>query len=336
MVVEILVAEDELVAAELLSGVLEELGHQVTVVGDGQEALEHLLTGTCNVVISDWNMPRMDGPQLCRAIRSANLGRYIYIILLTIHDGTRHIVDGLSAGADEFMSKPFVPEELSVRLRTAKRILSLESRDMTIFAMARLAESRDPETGLHLERVRGYSCTLAKELASRDKYQVTITPSFITMLYQTSPLHDIGKVGIPDYILLKPDRLDEEEFEIMKTHTRIGAETLESVLMNHPGAEFLRMARDIAGYHHERFDGKGYPSNLAGDDIPLAARIFSVADVYDALVSRRIYKAAFTHDVALNIILKGSGTQFDPDVVESFTRLQDEFERISSKYSKPL
>jgi putative two-component system response regulator len=332
MAMEILVAEDDAVAAALLAGVLEELGHKVAVVGDGQQAMESLLAGTWSVLISDWDMPGMDGLQLCRKIRSENLGRYIYVILLTIHQGTQHIVEGLSAGADEFMSKPFVPQELSVRLRTAERILSLESRDMAIFAMAKLAESRDPETGSHLERVRSYSSALAKELGSREKYRGIVTPAFISMIYQTSPLHDIGKVGIPDYVLLKPDRLDEEEFEIMKTHTRLGAETLESVLMNHPGGDFLKMARDIAGCHHERFDGKGYPEGLVGENIPLAARIFSVADVYDALVSRRVYKAAFTHDVAVNIILKGCGTQFDPDVVESFTHLQPEFQRILSEH----
>ena len=328
MIMEILVAEDEVVAAELLAGVLEELGHRATVVGNGQEALDCLVKGTWNLLISDWEMPHMDGPQLCRAIRARDLGRYVYVILLTVHDGTRRIVEGLSAGADEFMPKPFVPEELSVRLRTAERILSLESRDMTIFAMAKLAESRDPETGSHLERVRSYCSALAKELASREEYSSFITPSFISMIYQTSPLHDIGKVGIPDYILLKPDRLEDEEFEVMKTHTSIGAETLDSVLKNHPGGEFLKMARDIAGCHHERYDGKGYPNGIAGARIPLPARIFSVADVYDALVSKRVYKAAFSHDVAVNIILKGSGTQFDPDIVEGFMRLQSEFKRI--------
>lgn len=325
---DILVAEDERVAGELLAAVLEELGHEATVVRNGREALDCLARGTWNVVISDWEMPLMSGPQLCRSIRAKELGRYVYVILLTVHNGTERIVEGLSAGADEFMTKPFVAEELSVRLRTAERILSLESRDMTIFAMAKLAESRDTETGSHLERVRSYSSVLAQELASWPKYRSTITPSFVSMIYRTSPLHDIGKVGVPDYILLKPDQLEVEEFEFMKTHTSIGANTLDSVLENHPGGEFLKMARDIAGSHHERFDGKGYPKGLAGLDIPLAARIFSVADVYDALVSKRVYKGAFSHEVAVNIILKGSGTQFDPDVVTAFRRLQSTFKEI--------
>lgn len=329
---EILVADDEAVAAEFLTGVLEELGHEVTVVGDGREALDCLLTGTWRVLISDWEMPSMDGLELCRTIRAKELGRYVYVILLTVHDGTRHIVEGLSAGADEFMSKPFVPEELAVRLRTAERILSLESREMAIFAMAKLAESRDPETGSHLERVRSYCNVMSEALAVRKKYASLITPSFTRMIYQTTPLHDIGKVGIPDYILLKPDRLTGAEFEVMKTHTTIGAEMLASVMQNHPGGEFLRMARDVAGCHHERYDGSGYPNGLAGDDIPLAARIFSVADVYDALVSKRVYKAAFSHEVAVDIIMKGLGTQFDPEILASFKEHVDEFKKIFTEH----
>lgn len=325
---QILIAEDDAVAAELLAGVLEEMGHTVGIATDGQEALDRLSSETWSVLISDWEMPRMNGIELCRALRSGNLGRYVYVILLTIREGTRHIVEGLSAGADEFISKPFIPEELSVRLRTAERILGLESRDMIIFAMAKLAESRDTDTGAHLERVRSYSAILASGLAEEEKFRDRITPAFISRIHQSSPLHDIGKVGIPDYVLLKPGRLTEAEFEIMKTHAAIGAETLNSVLTNHAAGGFLEMARDIAGCHHERFDGTGYPAGLKAEEIPLAARIFSLADVYDALVSKRVYKAAFSHEVAADIILQGKGTQFDPDVVDAFVRLQPELKKI--------
>jgi putative two-component system response regulator len=148
------------------------------------------------------------------------------------------------------------------------------------------------------------------------------------LLYQTCPLHDIGKVAIPDHVLLKAGRLDSREYEIMKTHTGHGAATLDSALRHYPEADFLRMARDIAACHHERYDGKGYPQGLVGEEIPLAARIFAVADVYDALVSKRIYKPAYTHDVAYNIIVQGSGRQFDPDVVEAFKRCEGVFRSI--------
>ena len=325
----LLVVEDDPVAAEVLCGVLEESGHTVRIAGNGVEALNLLHRDDLTVVISDWEMPQMDGPELCRSIRQGDFGRYVYVILLTAKNRSEDMIAGLAAGADEFMSKPLVPEELAVRLRTAERILAMETRDLAIFAMAKLAESRDPETGAHLERVRQYSRCLTIDLSSQPKFHSLITPAFISLIYQTSPLHDIGKVSIPDHVLLKPGRLDDREFEIMKTHAQAGADTLGKALQKHPGADFLRMARDIAACHHERYDGNGYPNALAGQQIPLAARIFSLADVYDALVSKRVYKAAFTHDVSKSIILKGDGTQFDPDVVQAFLRCEKQFQTIA-------
>jgi len=331
---KVLIAEDDLVAAEFLQAVLEDAGHDVVAAPDGQEALELFRTHEPQVVISDWEMPHMSGPELCKAIRAEDVGRYVYLILLTAREGTRHLVEGLQAGADEFMSKPLIPEELNVRLRTAERILSMETRDLAIFAMAKLAESRDPETGAHLERVRKYSQRLAAEMSTVEKFRSVITPGFVRLIFLTSPLHDIGKVSIPDHVLLKPGRLDDREFEIMKTHAQAGADTLDKALRQHPKAEFLRMARDIAGGHHERYDGGGYPNGLAGQEIPLSARVFSVADVYDALISRRVYKDAFTHDVAKSIIVKGSGTQFDPDVVDAFLRSENEFVAIAHEEAR--
>jgi putative two-component system response regulator len=325
----VLVVDDDPGALELIAGALGEAGQSVFTASNGREAMEILREGTCRVVISDWEMPEMDGLELCRAIRSGEFGRYIFVILLTAKEGTGHLVAGLSAGADEFMSKPFEPEELAIRLRTAERILSLETRDLAIFALASLAESRDPEAGSHLERVRAYSRILAQELATSEGHAHLIDAEFIRMIYLTSPLHDIGKVAIPDYVLLKPGRLDDREFEIMKTHAASGAATLERAIQQYPDATFLRMARDIAACHHERWYGAGYPSKLAGKDIPLCARIFSVADVYDALVSKRVYKAAFTHDVARSIIVKGRGSQFDADVVDAFLRHEEEFRTIA-------
>ncbi|MCL2648540.1 MAG: response regulator [Phycisphaerales bacterium] len=322
----VLVADDDPVALEMVTSILEEYGCKVTAAPNGKKALDILRSREdISLVISDWDMPEMTGPELCQAIRKENLARYIYVILLTARQGTSHLVDGLAAGADEFISKPLSPEELAVRLRTAERILALETRDLTIFAMAKLAESRDPETGQHLERVRHYARALAAEMAHQEKFRNIVTQGFVTLMYQTSPLHDIGKVSIPDSVLLKPDRLDDIEFEIMKTHARSGADTLDQALSMHPGAEFLRMARDIAACHHERFDGKGYPAGLTGEQIPLAARIFSLADVYDALISKRVYKPGFTHEVAKKIIRDGRGTQFDPDVVDAFMRCESQF-----------
>ena len=207
-----------------------------------------------------------------------------------------------------------------------------ETRDLTIFAMAKVAESRDPETGGHLERVRGYAGALARQLATADEYSSEITPDFVRLMYATCPLHDVGKVAIPDCVLLKPGRLDDREFQIMKTHTTEGAAALDSALRQYPEAKFLNMARDIAAGHHERMDGHGYPDGLAGRDIPLCARIFAPCDVYDALVSKRVYKEAFTHDVARSIILEGRGTQFDADVVDAFRQCEQEFYNIQQRH----
>jgi putative two-component system response regulator len=329
----VLVVEDDDVTAEMLEHALAEFGYEVDVSADGREAFERIRTGRYRLVVSDWEMPRMTGVELCRRIRQRHAGGYVYVILLTSRSGTRNVVEGLNAGADDFLSKPFEPQELCVRLRAGERILSLEGRDLTIFAMAKLAESRDPETGAHLERIREYSRVLAEHLSRRPGFRDQLDDESIQTLYLTSPLHDIGKVGVPDRVLLKPGRLTPEEFEIMKRHTTIGGETLEMVSRAHPGAQFLQMARDIAWSHHEKFDGSGYPRGLAGGRIPLCARIVSLADVYDALTTKRVYKPAFPHEKAREIILEGDGTQFDPAVVEAFVEREDQFLAVRRQFA---
>jgi putative two-component system response regulator len=266
----------------------------------------------------------MDGLALCRKVR-AMASTYIYFIVLTAHDSTGDIVEGLSAGADDFITKPFKTSELLLRVRTGERLLSLETRDIAIFAMAKLADSRDKETGMHLERVRCYSQMLARWLMEHSAYKGQIDDGFVRLVYETSPLHDIGKVGIPDSILLKPGRLTPEEFEVMQTHTLIGEQTLTAALEKYPEAQFLRFACEIVACHHERWDGSGYPRGLAGEQIPLCARIVALADVYDALTSKRVYKAAMTHDEAKRIIAEGAGNHFDPEIVRSFLALAEEF-----------
>jgi putative two-component system response regulator len=211
--------------------------------------------------------------------------------------------------------------------------VSIETRDVAIFAMAKLAESRDPDTGQHIERVQGYSRLLARALADGSPYADQITPEFVRNIYLTSPLHDIGKVGIPDCVLLKPCRLNAREWEIMKTHAAQGAATLSAAKKKFPGTEYLEIATEIALSHHERWDGTGYPQGLAGEEIPLSARIFAFADVYDALVSKRVYKGAFDHEVAVNIILNEEPGHFDPVIAETFEQISDEFYRIAMQLS---
>jgi len=314
--------------------VLSDAGHEPVIARNGLDALAVLRADHCRLVITDWMMPEMDGLELCRRIRGDEFGGYVYVILLTsLGANAEIIVEGLSAGADDFLTKPFHPEELLMRVRTGERVLSLETRDVAIFTMAKLAESRDPETGAHLERMRDYSRILAQDVCENAEHRDRVEPDYAHLIYLTSPLHDIGKVGIPDCVLLKPEKLSDREFEIMKTHTTIGADTLDTAVRQYPGVRFLQLARDIALTHHERFDGSGYPSGLAEMDIPLCGRIVALADVYDALTSKRIYKDAFAHDVARNMILEESGTHFDPEVVHSFVANEDEFVAISDRHA---
>ncbi len=327
----VLIVDDDPIALELLRDTLLDSGHEVHSAGDGNEALAVLARSEFEVVISDWQMPKVDGIGLCQAIRRGATASYVYVILLTAHNSMAERIAGLSAGADDFMAKPFEPQELLVRLQAAERIVSLETRDVAIFSMAKLAESRDPETGAHLERVQSYCRALAQHLASTGGFE-EIDAEYVRLLYGTSPLHDIGKVGIPDSVLLKPGRLSDREFEIMKTHTSIGAETLDAALKRFPKTKFLRMARDIAAGHHERFDGTGYPAQLKGNEIPLAARIVALADVYDALTSKRVYKDAFAHDIAKDIITKESGVHFDPAIVQAFGATEQTFIAIRDRF----
>lgn len=324
-----LIVDDDEIALAMLEHTLVRSGLDVITASNGCEALEILRRERVRLVISDWDMPGLTGLELCRAVRSGEFERYIYFILLTSHRGTEEIVQGLAAGADDFIVKPFHPQELILRVRTGERILGLETRDVTIFALARLAESRDTDTGEHLERVQKYCGCLAKHLLERGLFPAEIDREFINLIQQTSPLHDIGKVGIPDSILLKPGRFTPEEFEIMKRHTTIGAETLQAALDEHPSAKYLRMARNIALTHHEKWDGTGYPQGLAGDEIPLCGRIVAVADVYDALTTKRVYKDAFSHEQAVQMIGEQAGRHFDPQIVDAFLACSTAFAEIN-------
>lgn len=331
---QVLIVDDSKLVLMALKGLLENAGYEVLTAMNGEEALKLLETNPCRMVISDWEMPVMNGLELCRKVRADEFSGYIYFLLLTSHGALDEMVQGLSAGADDFIAKPYNPDEVLARLRAGERILSLETRDVAIFALAKLAESRDTDTGAHLERVQYYCRALAQQMATLEKYQKVIDPEFVRLMFQTSPLHDIGKVGIPDAVLLKPGRLDPHEFDIMKSHTTIAAQTLDAALSKFPGVSFLKMARDIAESHHEKFDGTGYPQGLKGEEIPLCGRILALADVYDALTSKRVYKPAFTHDAAKEIIREGSGKHFDPDVVECFMEREEQFINIRKRFAE--
>jgi PAS domain S-box-containing protein len=203
-----------------------------------------------------------------------------------------------------------------------------EARAATILGLAKLAEYRDEGTGTHLERIREYARLIAEQMAELPKYKGYITPEYTEDLFRSSILHDIGKVGIPDAILLKPDGLTAEEFEVIKTHTLIGGDALNAIDSQIEGKSFLTLGKEIAYHHHEKWDGSGYPNGLKGERIPLSARMVALADVYDALTSKRFYKEAYTHQKAKDIILSLRATHFDPDVVDSFLACEDQFESI--------
>lgn len=333
---EVLIADDSRSSLELLHHALSSHGYDVVTAENGAEALRILEERECQILVSDWMMPEMTGVELCRAIRQSDFSRYIYTILVTSRGESSDIIEGFAAGADDFLTKPFLPLELVARVRAGERIISLESRDLTIFAMAKLAESRDPDTGAHLERVRNYSRTLASYLLRNKRYPGEVNAEFVRLIYATSPLHDIGKVAIPDGVLLKKGKLTEEEFEVMKTHTLHGATTLDAALQEYPKARFLSMAREIAAHHHEKWDGSGYPDRLVGSAIPLAARIVAVADVYDALTSKRVYKEAFDHERARDLIMEGSGKHFDPELVDAFLACEESFLQIRERFQEEI
>ncbi|QPM68394.1 HD-GYP domain-containing protein [Atribacter laminatus] len=255
------------------------------------------------------------------------------------------------AGGVDYVSKPFQEQEVLARvwahihLKKLREELVYHNKQLeeivtkqveiitasqmaTIFALAKLAESRDKGTGQHFERVRIFTKKLALQMREMGLYEDILTPSFIDNLYQAACLHDIGKVGVPDAILLKPGKVTPVEYEEIKKHSIYGADTLAEVLKYFPENQFLQMGVELARYHHEKWDGTGYPEGLVGKDIPLSARIIALADYYDALTSIRCYREAFSHEETIQMIYRESGRHFDPDVVKAFRLLDKEFKRI--------
>ncbi len=329
---KVLIAEDEATQRRLLSVKLKKQGYEVVEAVNGADGLQHCLEDPgIRLVITDLMMPTMDGFDLIKKLRKKET-RYTYVIVLTALEDKKSIIKALSLGADDFLTKPVFQDELNLRLSSALRLLKLESQDELIMTMVKLAGSRSGETGGHLERVLAYCRILALDIAA-------VSPSLVAgkniaeEISQVSPLHDIGKVGIPDSILHKPGRLTSDEFEKMKTHAKVGGDILKEVYEK-TGASYLKIAFEIAMYHHERWDGGGYPEGLKGEEIPVSARIMALADVFDALTSKRCYKDAFSYDRAKSIIVEERGAHFDPVVVDAYLRKEKEcinvLERLDS------
>lgn len=329
---KVLVVDDDVVSRQKLQWFVKSFGYETIEAENGLVALEIWKNERPRIVITDWMMPVMDGLELCREIRKLEGTQYTYIIIVTSRTNTEDIVMGIDSGADNYITKPYSKDELAAKIRSGRRIIDIESRDLVIFAISKLVESRDYSTGNHLDKMRHYSKILAEYFYENGYHRDIINAVFIDNIFLTSPLHDIGKIGIPDHILLKADRLDDQEFEIMKTHTIIGYETLMAAATKGIKADYLQMSAEIALSHHEKWDGTGYPQGLKGDEIPISARIVALADVYDALVSKRVYKNAFPHDTARSIILRESGTHFDPMVVKAFLAKEEQFIEIGNRF----
>jgi len=312
---------------------LAEAGYQVSEAADGREAIDRFRKDECALVVSDWDLPTMNGIQLCREMRNGGAVRDSYFIMLTKRGSREDKAVAAAAGVDHYMSKPFQPNDLVMQANTGRFVLGRTPEERKMLDMARLAESRDPAAGEHLERIRYYSRILADQLSRDFNYQSVIDRAYINLICMASALHDIGKLDIPDEILLKPGKVTRAEFEIVRTHTLRGAETLDAALEGVPDPSFLRMARDIAISHHERYDGGGYPYRLAGDDIPLCGQIVALADVYDALTSNRAYRNALRHEEARSIIIDGTGTAFAPALVRAFLDREVDFLAVRERHA---
>ena len=310
-----------------------------------------------DLILLDIMMPGMDGYETCRQLKGDARTRHIPVIFLTALDHEEDEQRGLELGAEDYITKPVSPPIVRARVRThldlkatadflrdkaafleqevARRTRQVTAiQDVTTLALASLAETRDSDTGNHIRRTQHYVKALAMRLRDHPRFASQLDDAAIVTLFKSAPLHDIGKVGIPDRILLKPGRYTQDEFEIMKTHPALGREAIEHAERSLGVAvEFLTMAKEIAYGHQEKWDGSGYPTGAAGEAIPMAARLMAVADVYDALISRRVYKEGMSHEQAAAIIAEGRGTHFDPDVADAFLAIQDEFRAIAARYA---
>ena len=347
----IMVVDDVAESLALMEQVLAGPGRRVRTFLDGDRALAAARAEPPHVILLDVSMPGMDGFEVCRRLKAEPVLRDIPVIFISAYQDSVEKVKGFGLGGVDFVTKPFSIDEIRARVemhlklglyqqalaRYTARLQEMvdaqvreiaEAQMATIFALSKLAEARDFSTGQHLERVRVLCRLLAEELRRHSPYAEEMTPTFISNIYHASPLHDIGKVAIADHILQKHGDLQPDEFESMKLHTAFGAQTLEEVQAAYPGNEFIEIGISIARHHHERWDGAGYPEGLAGEEIPLAARIMALVDIYDAIRSRRVYKPALPHQHCCDFLRQARGTHLDPVIVDAYFAIEQEFERV--------
>ena len=353
----ILVVDDTPDNLTLMSSLLK-YDYKVKIANSGEKALR--IAGSDqppDLILLDIMMPGMDGYEVCQLLKLDSRTRNIPVIFLTAKSDLEDEKNGLQLGAVDYITKPISPPIVLARVKNhlALKVMAdflrdqneflehevdkrtreiIAIQDVTILAMASLAETRDSDTGNHIRRTQFYVKVLAEKLRDHPRFSLFLTDSNINMLFKSAPLHDIGKVGIPDRILLKPGRFEPHEFEIMKTHTTLGYDAImhaEKALGI--SVDFLSFAKTIALSHQEKWDGSGYPHGLAGDDIPIPARLMAVADVYDALICRRVYKEGMPHEKAVQIMIDGRGSHFDSDMLDAFLDIQEEFRAIALRFA---
>lgn len=348
---DILIVDDVPENLQILALMLKDQGYSVRPVSSGRMALKTAKANPPDLILLDITMPDMNGYEVCEIMKQDPVLKDIPVIFISALADTGDKIKAFDTGGVDYITKPFKIQEIQARvathlkLRQMQKALEHYSRNLeamvqaqvqqisaaqlaTIFALAKLAESRDDETGRHLERVQKMCRLLTTQLKQELPPDAElISESFIEMLYHASPLHDIGKVGISDLILLKPGKLTEAEFKIIKTHPVIGAETLAAVYREHPN-EMLKIGIEIARYHHERWDGAGYPEGLSGERIPISARIMALVDAYDAICSKRVYKEAMSHEAACRIIERDSGKHFDPQLAAVFLNSERQIQSL--------
>jgi putative two-component system response regulator len=353
----ILVVDDSPDNLALMAGLLRD-AYRVKLAPNGEKALSIARTGEApDLILLDIMMPGLSGYDVLRELKADPATAHVPVIFLTAMSSREDEQRGLEMGVVDYITKPVSPPVVLARvrnhlllkrsadfLRDNNRFLQTEVdrrtreitaiQDVTILAMASLAETRDNETGNHIRRTQHYVRALAERLRTHPRFGYQLDDATIELLFKSAPLHDIGKVGIPDAILLKPGKLDADEFAIMKTHTILGRDAIAAA-EERLGTQvaFLHYAKEIAYYHQEKWDGSGYPTGAAGDAIPMSARLMAVADVYDALISRRPYKEPKTHEEAMSMMLEWRGTHFDPDVLDAFVAIEQQFREIAALHA---
>jgi putative two-component system response regulator len=326
---------------------LRELDCDFAYATSGEQALERIRATHPDLILMDVMMPGMSGFQAVEMLNQHKETHSIPVIFLTARAESEDVVHGFNLGGVDYIIKPFKGVELRSRVRnhlelhayrsSLERLVEERSReaellkDVIIEAMGELAEYRDPETGSHIHRTRAYVQLLAERLVLDGHYLDVLTPEYIVLLWKSAPLHDIGKVAIRDSILLKPGKLSAEEFDEMKKHTLYGEEVIANLeQMAGQPTSFLSCAKEIAGSHHEKYDGSGYPRGIVGEEIPIAGRIMAIADVYDALISKRVYKSSMSHQEAMAIMVEGKGSHFDPLLIDAFLEVEPSFSQIAA------